>query len=43
MYALVADVEKYSEFLPWCAAARVRKGVLDGQCEILEADLVISF
>ena len=43
MYALVADVEKYSEFLPWCAAARVRKRVPNGPCEILEADLVISF
>ena len=43
MYALVADIEKYSDFLPWCAAARVRKRVLEGPCEILEADLVISF
>ncbi len=24
MYALVADVESYPEFLPWCAAARIR-------------------
>ncbi len=23
LYALVADVEKYPEFLPWCKAARV--------------------
>ena len=43
MYALVADVENYSEFLPWCAAARVRKRFLEGPCEFLEADLVISF
>ena len=43
MYTLVADVEKYAEFLPWCAAARIHKRIPEGQCEILEADLVISF
>ena len=43
MFALVADIEKYSEFLPWCAAARIRKRVPKVQYEILEADLVISF
>jgi coenzyme Q-binding protein COQ10 len=25
LYRLVADVERYPEFLPWCLAARVRK------------------
>ena len=24
MFALVADVERYPEFLPWCVAARIR-------------------
>ena len=24
MYALIADVARYPEFLPWCAAARIR-------------------
>ena len=24
MYDLVADVARYPEFLPWCAAARIR-------------------
>ncbi len=44
MYDLVADVQRYPEFLPWNSAARVRS-----QCEqadgsiLLEADLVISF
>jgi coenzyme Q-binding protein COQ10 len=43
MFALVADVEKYPDFLPWTAAARIRtrKPVEEG--EVLEADLVISF
>ncbi len=25
MYALVADVDRYPEFLPWCSAARVHE------------------
>ena len=25
MFALVADVERYPEFLPWCVACRIRK------------------
>ncbi len=43
MYALVADVERYSEFLPWCSAVRIRQRVQNGESEILDADLVISF
>ncbi|KIC48695.1 type II toxin-antitoxin system RatA family toxin [Tateyamaria sp. ANG-S1] len=43
MYDLVADVGKYPEFLPWCAAARVRKVTPKGDQEVMEADLVISF
>lgn len=43
MYDLVADVERYPEFLPWTSAARIRSRspITDG--EVLEADLVISF
>jgi len=43
MFALVADVARYPEFLPWTAAARIRsrKPVEGG--ELMEADLVISF
>lgn len=45
MYALIADVESYSEFLPWVAAARVtsRAPLPDGAGEVMEADLVVSF
>ena len=43
MYALVADVESYSEFLPWCAASRVRNRQQTPGGEVIEADLVISF
>ena len=43
MYALVADVAKYPEFLPWCAAARIRSRENFDDHEVMEADLVISF
>lgn len=43
MYALVADVEKYCEFLPWCAASRIRSRTPTDTGEVIEADLVISF
>lgn len=44
MYALVADVGRYPEFLPWTSAARIRSRQTrpDG-AEVIEADLVISF
>ena len=43
MYDLVADVARYPEFLPWCAAARVRRTFARDAATIMEADLVISF
>lgn len=43
MFALVADVARYPEFLPWAAAARIRtRTPIDGG-EVMEADLVIAF
>jgi len=43
MYDLVADVGRYPEFLPWTAAARVRKVTDHGDHKVMEADLVVSF
>ena len=43
MYDLVADVAQYPQFLPWCAAARVRSVTPDGNRAVMDADLVISF
>ena len=43
MYDLVADVGSYPKFLPWCAAARIRSRTPQGESEVMEADLVISF
>jgi len=39
LYDLVADVERYPEFLPWCVATRLRSSSED---ELL-ADMVIGF
>lgn len=43
LYALVADIERYPEFLPWCSAARIRRRTPQGEREIVDAELVISF
>lgn len=43
MYALVADVAAYPEFLPWTAAARIRSRRPFEGGEVMEADLIISF
>lgn len=43
MYDLVSDVGCYPAFLPWCAAARIRSVVPEGESEVMLADLVISF
>jgi len=44
MYALIADMAAYPEFLPWCSGARIRsrKPQPDGS-EIVESEMVISF
>lgn len=39
LYDLVADVEKYPEFLPWCMAARV---ISQSETEIV-ADLIVGY
>lgn len=45
MFALIADVGRYHEFLPWCEATRIRaRRTGEGPgVEIIEADLIISF
>ncbi len=45
MYALVSDIERYPEFIPWTAATRIRsrKETPDGAGEIVDADMVVSF
>ncbi|WP_299350495.1 type II toxin-antitoxin system RatA family toxin [uncultured Shimia sp.] len=43
MYDLVADVALYPQFLPWCAAARIRSVTPKENSREMLADLVISF
>jgi coenzyme Q-binding protein COQ10 len=43
MYALVADVESYPEFIPWTTGARVRDRRKVPGGEEMVADLVVSF
>ncbi len=39
LFKIVADVEKYPEFLPWCLASRITKH----EENIIYADLVIGY
>jgi coenzyme Q-binding protein COQ10 len=39
LFDLVADIERYPEFLPWCLNARIRKR----EGDVVIADLVIGF
>ena len=39
IFDLVADVERYPEFLPWCVGARIRKR----EDDVITADLMIGF
>jgi coenzyme Q-binding protein COQ10 len=39
LFDLVADVERYPEFLPWCLAARIR----ERSSTLVVADLLIGF
>ena len=39
LFDLVAEIERYAEFLPWCRAARIRKR----EGDVIFADLVIGW
>lgn len=39
LFALVADIERYPEFLPWCIGARIK----ERQPNLVVADLIIGF
>lgn len=40
IFAMVADVEKYPEFLPWCVACRIKKRETEST---FTADMAIGF
>lgn len=39
LYSVVAEVEHYPKFLPWCSACRI----LDRQDDVITAEMIISF
>lgn len=44
MFDLVADVERYPEFVPLCAALNVRSREKTGEgCEIIVADMTVAY
>jgi coenzyme Q-binding protein COQ10 len=43
MYAIVADVERYPEFLPWCAALRVLSRERVAKHDHLLAEMLVGF
>ena len=43
LFDLVADVEKYGEFLPWCVACRITKRDAKKEKSEIEADLIIGY
>ncbi len=43
MYAVVADVERYPQFLPWCMGLRVLSRQKDGSREIITAEMLVGF
>ena len=43
MFALVADVKRYPEFLPWCPALRVVNEEVIGDRRMLIADMIVAY
>jgi coenzyme Q-binding protein COQ10 len=43
MFSIVADVERYPEFLPWCTGLRVLSRVKDGARDVLIAELLVGY
>jgi|TARA_A100000171_G_C2112208_1_gene135675 coenzyme Q-binding protein COQ10 len=43
LFNLVADIESYPEFLPWCSGVRVRERKTIGETEVVIADLLVSY
>ncbi|MBO6685942.1 MAG: type II toxin-antitoxin system RatA family toxin, partial [Parvibaculum sp.] len=43
MFSLVAGIERYPEFLPWCSGARIRRRDMEEGKEVLLADLIVSY
>jgi coenzyme Q-binding protein COQ10 len=43
MYAVVADVERYPEFLPWCSRLTVQSRAKDGETDVVTAEMTVAY
>ena len=43
MFDLVADVERYPEFVPLCRAIKVKRRSQQGNCEIVVAEMTVAY
>jgi coenzyme Q-binding protein COQ10 len=43
MFDLVADVERYPEFVPLCESLRVRRRTKDGDNDVIVADMTVAY
>jgi coenzyme Q-binding protein COQ10 len=43
MYAVVAAIDRYPEFLPWCSKLVVREREKDGDIEYVTAEMFVSY
>jgi coenzyme Q-binding protein COQ10 len=43
MFDLVADVEHYPEFVPLCQSLTVRKRIMEGDKEVIVADMTVAY
>jgi len=43
MFAIVADIEKYPEFVPGCTALRIRSRETKGDVIVLTAEMMVAF
>lgn len=43
MFAIVADIERYPEFLPWVTGLKVLSREKKGGCEIVVAEMTVGF
>lgn len=43
MFSLVSDIEKYSDFLPWCNDSKILNRSINNDHELIIADLEIGY
>jgi coenzyme Q-binding protein COQ10 len=43
MFALVADVERYPEFVPLCKALVIKRRFRDGDTEVIDATMTVAY